>query len=211
MSATPLPTPPTEGDVTRLLRRWGDGDARAIDDLLPLVYGELRQLAGSYLRRERPGHTLAPTALVHEAYLRLAGSDLAHARLEQRSHFFAVAAQAMRRILVEHARRRGAARRPSSGERVELDDRTVLDGHRPATDPLLEVLAVHESLERLKEAHPRKAQVVELRYFGGLSESEVAELLGVSRASVARDWRVARLLLGDLLSAGVVSTEGMAG
>jgi RNA polymerase sigma factor (TIGR02999 family) len=195
-----------EGEVTRLLQRWNDGDSRAIDDLLPLVYGELRQLAGSYLRRERAGHTLAPTALVHEAYLRLAGSDLAHARLEERSHFFAVAAQAMRRILVEHARRHNAARRPSSGERVELDD-GVLGASRLPTDPLVEVLAVHESLEQLKEVHPRKARVVELRYFGGLSESEVAELLGVSRASVARDWRVARLLLGDLLTADVATAS----
>jgi RNA polymerase sigma factor (TIGR02999 family) len=183
--------------VTLLLRRWTAGEQAAVDDLFPLVYQELRRLARRYLRRERSDHTLPPTALVHEAYLRLLGSDLSAATVETRAHFFAVAAQAMRRILVEHARRHAAVRRPSPADRTGFEEHGALD-RRPA-EPVLEILAVHQILDRLRQDHPRQAQVVELRYFAGLSEVEVAELLGVSRPTVARDWRVARLLLGRLL------------
>jgi len=185
--------------VTLLLRRWTAGDRAAVDDLLPLVYQELRRLARRYLRRERADHTLPPTALVHEAYLRLIGSDLSTATLETRAHFFAVAAQAMRRILVEHARRHAAARRPSPADRTGFEEQGAVD-RRPA-EPVAEILAVHQMLDRLRRDHPRQAQVVELRYFAGLSEAEVAELLGVSRPTVARDWRVARLLLGRWMGA----------
>lgn len=194
----PTPTPPPAGDITRLLRSWTSGQPEALDRLFPLVYDELRRLAEQYLRRERAGHTLPPTALVHEAYLRLSRADPEQGRTETRRHFFAVAAQAMRRILVEHARRHAAQRRPSPGARVPwTDDLHPLEAL--AEDPLLEILAVHEGLEGLRESSPRKAEVVELRFFGGLSEAEVAEVLGVSRASVARDWRSARLLLARLL------------
>jgi RNA polymerase sigma factor (TIGR02999 family) len=188
---------PLAGDVTRLLRRWKAGDREAVGELVPLVYLELRELAGRYLRRERVDHTLPPTALVHEAYMRLVGSDPSNATIANRRHFFAVAAQAMRRILVEHARRHAAARRPSPRDAVGYEEAGPADLRTP--EPLHEVLVVHEALDRLRSDHPRQTQVVELRYFGGLGEEEVAEVIGVSRATVARDWRVARLLLGRFL------------
>lgn len=190
---------PLAGDVTRLLRRWTAGDRGAVEELVPLVYRDLRELADRYLRRERADHTLPPTGLVHEAYLRLVGSDPANATIENRIHFFAVAAQAMRRILVDHARRHAAARRPSPADAVPFEESGAVD-RRPA-EPVLEVLAVHQALDRLRADHPRQAEVVELRYFGGLGEDEVALVLDVSRATVARDWRLARLLLGRLLGA----------
>lgn len=189
---------PDPGEVTRLLRRWKSGDQEVVDELLPLVYQELRVLAGNYLRRERVGHTLPPTALVHEAYLRLVGSDLSQATIENRTHFFAVAAQAMRRILVEHARYHAAARRPSPAQRMDFEE---ADAEQAGGQAFLDVLAVHESLQQLQENHPRQAQVVELRFFGGLGEEETAQALGVSRATVARDWRIARMLLGRMLQA----------
>ncbi len=192
--------PQAPGEVTVLLKRWTDGDSRAVDGLLPLVYDELRGLAALYLGRERAGHTLPPTGLVHEAYLRLVGSDVGEATIDDRAHFFAVAAQAMRRILVEHARRHAAARRPSSGHRLALEADSTWD--RTPTAPEAEILALHQALERLKEDHPRQARVVELKYFGGLSEEESGRVLGVSRATVARDWRIARLLLGRDLRPG---------
>ena len=147
-----------------------------------------------------PATPSPPTALVHEAYLRLVGSDQANATIENRVHFFAVAAQAMRRVLVDYARRRAAARRPPPDERVPFDE--AESSARLGRDPAAEVLAVHESLDRLREDHPRQAQVVELRYFGGLSEAEVGEVLDLSRATVSRDWRIARLLLARLLRGG---------
>ncbi|HMB52444.1 MAG TPA: ECF-type sigma factor [Thermoanaerobaculia bacterium] len=184
------------GEVTQLLRRWRAGDGEAGDHLVELLYDELRQLAGSYLRRERAGHTLAPTALVHEAYLRLAGGG-SQPSIENRVHFFALTARAMRRVLVDHARHHAAARRPSPSDARPLDAAGNLED-RP-DDPLEEVLAVHQALDRLREDHPRQAQVAELRYFGGLREPEIAEVLGVSVGTVSRDWRVARLLLARLL------------
>lgn len=181
-----------EGEVTVMLERWVSGDAQAIEDLLPQVYGELRKLAGRYLRQERSDHTLTPTALVHEAYLRLLGSDLAGATVENRVHFFAVAARAMRRILVEHARRYQAARRASPKDRVELEDEAIW---AQIEAPPEEILAVDQALEHLRKVSPRRADVVEMRYFGGLSETDIARVLDVSRGTVARDWRIARMIL----------------
>lgn len=190
------------GEVTRLLRRWSGGDQGAFDALLPVVYEELHALAGRYLRRERPDHTLPPTGLVHEAYLRLVGADPGAAQLESRTHFFAMAAQAMRRILIEHARRYAAARRMPPSAKQPLREDSAARGEE---QPWLDLLALNQALEQLRNDHPRQAQVVELRYFGGLSETEIAHMLDLSRAPVSRDWRVARLLLGRLLRPAVAS------
>jgi RNA polymerase sigma factor (TIGR02999 family) len=181
------------GEVTQLLEAWQDGDQKALDQLLPLVYEELRRLAARFLRKERRGHTLQPTALVHEAYARLVGQQ--RTSLENRSHFFAVASKAMRRVLVDHARRYRA------GKRIGIQDKVSLgEVEEPAIEPDVEVLAVHEALERLAEIHPRQAQLVELRYFGGLTNAEAAAHFGVSRATAERDWKVARIWLHRRLS-----------
>lgn len=187
------------GEITLMLNRWAAGDAKAIDELLPKVYDELRGLAGKYLRRERADHTLTPTGLVHEAYLRLVGSDLAGANVKNRSHFFAIAARAMRRILVEHARRYLANRRASPKDRVVLEDDDLWARIEP---PPAEILALDQALDRLRQTNQRQAEVVEMRYFGGLSENEIARVLDVSRATVAREWRVARMMLARSLSSG---------
>lgn len=188
------------GEVTLLLERWLSGDEDAGEELLGRVYDDLRSLAARYLRKERIDHTLSPTSLVNEAYLRLVRNDLHAGRIVERSHFFAVAAQAMRRILVEHARRYSAGRRASPKQRVELDE----TGKWNQTDPkIAEVLAIDEAVERLRKAHPRPAQVVEMRYFGGLTEEEIAVVLDISRATVARDWRVARMMLSRILKQGI--------
>ena len=183
--------------MTRLLASWQSGDRAAPDALLPMVYDELRRLAASYLRRERQGHTLQATALVHEAYMRLVGPGLEGATVDNRRHFFAIAAKAMRRVLVDYARRRSAQRREGERNAVPIEEVASL-----GADPDFEILALHDALERLHEHHPRQAEVVELRYFGGLGNDEVAEVLGVSRATVERDWQVARLLLHRDLSGG---------
>lgn len=182
----------SSGDVTRLIRAWRSGSDRAQEELFESVYDDLRRLAASYMRNERIGHTLPPTGLVHEAFLRMKRDDSSLGLAENRRHFFGIAAQAMRRILVEHARHHKAARRPSSREALPLNDEIL--GAVEDTK-VHQVLAIDEALTRLRAANERQAQVVELRYFAGLEEMEVAELLGVSRATVARDWRVARLLL----------------
>lgn len=176
------------GEVSQLLHQWAAGDRAALDALVPLVYDELRRLAGGYLRHERSDHTLQATALVHEAYFRLAGQD--RVAWQNRSHFFAIAAQAMRRILVDHARRRAAGRRidPQALLPVELaSDLTVDDAG--------ELLAVHEALERLAALSERQARVVELRFFGGLTIAETAEALTLSVPTVVREWRFARAWL----------------
>jgi len=182
-------TSPSE--VSRLLARLRDGDEQALGALLPVVYDELRRLAARELRRERRDHTLQPTALVHEAFLRLLGERAVD--FEGRSHFFALAARAMRRVLIDHARRALAGRRPPRAARVELTP-----GVEPAgadlTDPA-EILALDAALERLAALDPRQASVVELRFFGGLSAPEAAAALGVSEATVAREWRAARAWL----------------
>jgi RNA polymerase sigma factor (TIGR02999 family) len=181
--------------VTGLLRAWGGGDLRARDDLVPLVYRELRRRAAGYLRRERPDHTLAPTALVHEAYLRLVGQQ--RVAWQNRAHFFGVAAQIMRRILVDHARAHQAAKRPGAGLRVVLDDRI---GASPPRD--CELLLLDHALTELTTLDPCQGQIVELRYFGGLSEQEVAGVLGVSRSTVTREWHTARAWLYRRLTRG---------
>jgi RNA polymerase sigma factor (TIGR02999 family) len=201
MPTTPLPEgtassssgPPTANghsahDVTALLRAWGAGDALACDELVPLVYSELRRQARRALRREGEGHTLQATALVHEAWLRLDGQY--DARWESRTQFLAVAAQMMRRVLVDHARTRRALKRGGGGTQVTLGDAV----HASAPDAV-DVLALDDALARLAVMDPRKAQLVELRYFAGLSIPETAAALGVSLATVGREWAVARMWL----------------
>ncbi len=175
-------------NVTRLLRAWRTGDAEANDALMSAVYEELRRQAAAYLRRERRDHTLQPTALVHEAFLRLIRQqDL---DWQSRAHFFGVAAQMMRRILVDYARERNAAKRPRPDERVPFEDHVA---SVPA--PAIEVLMLDRALSALAVIDARQAQIVELRYFGGLSEQDVATALSLSRSTVTREWRAARAWL----------------
>jgi RNA polymerase sigma factor (TIGR02999 family) len=181
--------------VSDLLRAWGKGDLQARDDVLPLVYRELRRRAAGYLRQERIDHTLQPTALVHEAYLRLIGQD--RIAWQNRAQFLGVAAQMMRRILVDHARARRAAKRPGAGVKVVLDDRAG------ATQPRnCDLLALDEALQDLSTFDPRLGRIVELRYFGGLSEQEVAEVLSMSRSTVTREWQTARAWLYRRMTQG---------
>jgi RNA polymerase sigma factor (TIGR02999 family) len=178
-------TSPGRGEITRLLVEWQHGDAAALDALIPLVYDELRALASAHLAREHGPRTLQPTALVHEAWMRLAGSDPGH--LASRNHFFATAAAAMRRILVEQARRRRSRKRGRGEDRItlELDDMPT-----PSLEP--DVLDVHRALEDLARIADRQARLVELRFFGGLTVPESAEVLDVSLATAERDWTAAR-------------------
>lgn len=185
---------PAAGSVTELLRAWGGGDAAALDQMVPLVYEELRRQAQRYLRRESPGHTLQTTALVHEAYLRLV--DQRTARWESRAQFFGVAAQLMRRILVDHARGHHAAKRGGSAIQVPLEEDTA-----PAQERDVDLLALDEALTRLAQLDERQAKVVELRYFTGLGIEETAEALGISPATVKREWTMARAWLKRELDA----------
>ena len=186
------------GDVSRLLQAWGHGDLHARDELLPLVYRELRRRAAAYLRRERADHTLQPTALVHEAYLRLVGQH--RVIWENRAHFFGIAAQMMRRILVDYAREHRAAKRPGAALKVTLDDRVG------ATHPRdCELLLIDQALTELARIDPRQVQIVELRYFAGLSEQEVARALSLSRATVTREWQTARAWLYKRMTKGASS------
>jgi RNA polymerase sigma factor (TIGR02999 family) len=178
----------TPGPVTQLLSRVSAGDDEAMDRLFPIVYQELRQAAGGVLRSERPDHTLQPTALVHEAYLKLVGSGGIPAR--DRSHFLSIAARAMRQILVDHARRRGARKR-GKGEAPVLLDFAIAD----AAMPVDELVALDDALEQLSAQNPRLRSVVELRFFGGLNEDQIAETLGVTTRTVQRDWVRARAWL----------------
>ena len=179
---------PENDDITRILQRASDGDGSAVNRLLPLVYEELRALAERYLQQERPGHTLGATALVHEAYVRLIRQD--EVEWQNRAHFFAVAAQAIRRILVDYARARETAKRGGDRERVLFDEEVAVESERD-----LDLLALDESLEKLARLHPRQAQIVELRFFGGLSMPEVASFLKVSPRTVDGDWSMARAWL----------------
>src|SRR5215470_1370471 len=182
----------TSSHVTQLLLAWSDGDRKALDDLTPLVYLELKKLAENNLRRERAGHTLQPTALAHEAYIRLINHQ--NVRWQNRAHFFAVASQAMRRILVDHARARLAGKRGSGGAIVSLDEGADVSDQRAD-----QLLALDDALKRLAELDPKKGRVVELKYFGGMTLEEMAEVLGVSRAKVIREWRMAKAwLYGEL-------------
>ena len=179
---------PLSQNITHLLKEWSDGDERALDRLTPLVYEELRQQAARYLRRERTGHTLQTTALINEAYLRLI--DARNVHWQSRAHFFAIAANVMRRVLVDHARRRDAEKRGGAQLRLTLDEKLVV---APTTD--VDVLAIDEALNKLSTIDPQQALVVELRFFSGLSVEETAAALGVSPATVKRDWSVARAWL----------------
>ena len=181
------------GQITHLLLAWGDGDRAALAELMPLVYDELRKVAARHLRRQRPGHTLQTTDLVNEAYLRLI--DSSQVRWQNRAHFFAVSAQLMRRILVDFARQRQNLKRGGGAQQISLDEALAVTPERGA-----DLLALDEALTRLAALSPRQAQVVELRYFGGLSEEEAAEALKVSVRTVQRDWNLARLWLYRELS-----------
>ena len=189
--------PEAEIGITQLLDDWSGGDRAALERLLPIVYGELRRLAGRELRRERTGHTLQPTALVHELYVRLV--DQRRASWENRAQFFAVAAQLMRRILVDHARARLAAKRGGSSPRVSLDEGG--DAIDETIAPAFEVLAVDRALTRLATLDPEQARIVELRFFSGLSVEETAHVLGRSPRTIKREWRLAKAWLYQHLRA----------
>jgi RNA polymerase sigma factor (TIGR02999 family) len=180
-------TAPGSHDVTRLLNEMQQGRDGASDELAALVYGELHDLAVHFMRQERPDHTLQPTALVHEAYMRLLGNQ--GGSWQNRSHFFGIATQAMRRILVDHARRRHAGKR-AGGERITLDDALAA-----APEPSVDLVALDEALTKLDALDPRQARVVELRFFGGLDVEQTAETLGISVSTVKRDWTFARSFL----------------
>lgn len=181
--------------VSHLLRRWSDGDSEALDQLMPLVYAELRLMARRYMGRQPSGHTLQTTALIHEAYLRLVGQE--DKRWENRSHFFGVAAQAMRHILVDYARARTTAKRGGQARAVSLDEAALVSGERAA-----ELVALDDALAELAQLSSRQSRVVELRYFGGLSVTETAEALKVSPDTVTRDWNQAKAWLYLALSRG---------
>ncbi len=185
------------GRISHLLQQWAGGDLQAREDLVPLVYQDLRKRAAAYLRRERRDHTLQPTALVNEAYVRLMGQK--RVAWINRAQFFGVAAQAMRRILVDHAREREAAKRPG-GIRVTLDE-----GMRSVPSIDCEVLMLDSVLQELAVIDPRQAQIVEMKYFGGLSEEEVAAMLSLSRATITREWQSARAWLYRRLTLGRVA------
>jgi RNA polymerase sigma factor (TIGR02999 family) len=181
-------------NVTQLLIDWNNGRNGALQDLLPLVYAELRRIAAQRLRRERPDHTLQPTALVHEAYLRLIDQRRVH--WQNRAHFYGVAAQVMRRILVDQARARNAEKRGAGWDRVTLiGDKTPNGGSRD-----IDVLALDGALERLAALDAQQERIVELRYFGGLTLDETAEVIGISTATVKREWAIARAWLRAELS-----------
>jgi RNA polymerase sigma-70 factor, ECF subfamily len=180
--------------VSRLLRAWGNGDRAALDRLTPIVYEELRRLARRYMRGERPGHSLQTTALVNEAYMRLVGYK--GMQWQNRAHFFAVSAQLMRRILVEHARRHNL-KRGGGVQHVSLDETAIVGGDRAA-----DLVALDEAMDALARLDARKAQVVEMRFFGGLSVEETAEVLKVSSVTVMRDWSTAKAWLYLELTGG---------
>ena len=177
-------------DVTQMLLEWRSGNQEALDRLMPLVYDELRRLANRYMRSERPEHTLQATALVNEAYLRLVDMKVSW---QDRAHFFAVAARLMRRLLVDHARANQRAKR-ESGPKVSLDDALEV-----SSKPALDLVALDEALTRFATFDPRKAEIIELHFFGGLNNEEVAEALGISRATVQRDLRLAKAWLSHEL------------
>ena len=181
-------------NVTGLLKEWSDGNQDVLDELLPLVYEELRRQASRYLRRERPDHTLQTTALIHEAYLKLI--DQRNVAWQNRAHFFAIAAQAMRRILVDYARERKREKRGGAAENLPLDDALQISSKERSID----LAALDEALTRLAEYDERQARIVELRYFSGLSNDEAAEVLGVSNATVRRDWNFAKAWLKQELT-----------
>lgn len=183
-----LPTPSRTG-VTQLLSNWNKGDKAALDEMLPLVYQELRRIAVNHLRRERPDHTLQPTALVHEAYLRLI--DQRNVSHQNRAQFFGLAAEMMRRILVNHARHRQAAKRGGSAA-IRVSMQVAINSLEPEN---VNLVALDDALETLAAIDPRKGRIVELKFFGGLTTKEIAEVLGVSDATIENDWSMARAWL----------------
>ncbi len=179
--------------VTQLLDRWNHGDLEALDELMPLIYDELRKMARRYMRRQTPGHTLQTTALIHEAYLRMVKQKEKH--FENRAHFFGVAAQAMRHILVDYARARQTARRGGGATPISLEEAAIVTQERAA-----ELVAFDDALRELEKLSKRQSLVVELRYFGGLTVDETATVLGVSADTVMRDWSMAKTWLHRALS-----------
>ena len=186
--------------ISLLLQRWSEGDRGALEQLMPLVYGELRRMARRYIGQQPSGHTLQATALIHEAYLRLAGQE--EKRWENRAHFFGVAAQAMRHILVDYARARNTGKRGGEVRTVSLEEAAIVSKDRAA-----ELVALDDALAELAQLSPRQGRVVELRYFGGLSVEETAEVLKVSLDTVTRDWSQAKAWLYRELNKAVTSTE----
>jgi RNA polymerase sigma factor (TIGR02999 family) len=174
-------------DVTRLLLRWREGNSEALERLTPIVYDELRRLAGSYMRRESSGHTLQATALVHEAYMRLIGS--AQVEFHDRSHFFGIAARLMRQVLVQHARTKGALKR-GEGNKESLDEAAIISSEGSST-----ILALDDALRKLAEFDERKSQIVEMRYFGGLTAEEISAVMGISSATITRELKLAHAWL----------------
>jgi len=186
-------TQPSSNEITQLLIELTDGNTEIVNQILPHVYDELRRLAGSYLRRERSDHTLQPTALVHEAYMKLV--DQRQVKWQNRAHFFGIAAQVMRRILMDHARKHKADKRGGEAEKLPLEEGLLVVSNESSN----QLLALDEALERLAKLDPQKAKIVELRYFGGLSIEETAEVIGVSVPTINRQWRMAKAwLFGEL-------------
>ena len=182
-----MPEPP--GEVTLLLAQLREGNKEAVNQLVPLVYGELRNMAAAYMRREKAGHTLQATALVNEAYMRLAGGEAG--QWQNRARFFAIAANSMRQVLLDHARKRHAGKRGGShAQKVDMDAELLVDH-----DSLDDVVVVDELLGRLEKIDPRQGRLVELRFFAGLTEEETAEAMGISSATVKREWRSAKAWL----------------
>ena len=188
MQMEPHPDEPAAGDMSTILRAWSGGDQSALEKLTPIVYNELRRLARRHMQHERPGHSLQATALVNEAYMRLV--DYKRMQWQNRAHFFAVSSQLMRRILVEHARKRIKVKRGDGAQHVSLEDAIIVGSERP-----MDMVALDDALNELARLDPRKAQVVEMRFFGGLSVEETAEVLKVSAVTVMRDWNTAKAWL----------------
>lgn len=185
----------SQQNITQLLNYWGDGDREVLDKLIPIVYEELRRQAARYLRRERPGNTLQTTGLVHETYLRLV--DQKHVHWQNRAHFFGIAAQLMRRILVDHVRRRKAAKRGGSAIKLTLDETRAMSKSKE-----IDLVSLDEALTRLAEIDEQQSRIVELRFFSGLSVEETAEVLRISDRTVKRDWQVAKIWLRREISRG---------
>ena len=185
-------------EITQLLAEWSDGNQSALDELYPLVYEELHKLARRYMSRERKGHTLQTTALINEAYVRLV--DQRNVHWANRSHFFAISAQIMRRILIDHARRHAYAKRGGGAQQVSLEEVAIV-----AREQSSEILRLDEALKILAKMDPRRCHVVELRYFGGLSNEEIAGVLKVSENTVTRDWNLARAWLHQQLTGSAAS------
>ena len=191
----PHPDEPAAGDMSTILRAWSGGDQSALEKLTPIVYNELRRLARRHMQHERPGHSLQATALVNEAYMRLV--DYKRMQWQNRAHFFAVSSQLMRRILVEHARKRIKVKRGDGAQHVSLEDAIIVGSERP-----MDMVALDDALNELARLDPRKAQVVEMRFFGGLSVEETAEVLKISAVTVMRDWNTAKAWLYRELNSG---------